>query len=107
MKVLFISLIQLGILALGAYLHSIPEYAQDSPFTRSGALLVAIGVLIEANYLSKISKDDKDGRHVVLWVQSLRIDEGKQPWLDKLQAGAGLFWIVLGTLVWGFGDLCF
>lgn len=84
------------------YLH-----VGSNAFARSGIILILLGIFIEGQFFTR----DKDGS-LILHSSTLTIpDEKELAQLHPLSAfkpGSGLFIIVVGTFVSGFGDLvCF
>lgn len=76
-------------------------------FSRSGAILVLLGMFIEGQFFIR----DKSGV-LILNSHILTIPDkeelAKNHPLSAFFPGTGLFLIVVGTFVWGFGDLvCF
>lgn len=71
---------------------------------RSGCLLVLFGVLIESKYVLRIIGDD-----VYTGAGNLIVSQPPEATTlkDKINRAIhhiGLVWVVIGTLLWGFGD---
>jgi hypothetical protein len=72
---------------------------------RAGCLVVVFGVTIESKYVLRIVGDE-----VYSGTNSMTIGKVPSPknFKEGLSRGAdhiGLVWALLGTLLWGFGDL--
>ncbi len=69
------------------------------------AIIVVFGILIESRYVLRIVGDD-----VYTGADSLTVGKAPTPntlkeFVEQFIHHIGLVWVVLGTLVWAFGDL--
>ncbi len=111
---IFILISSLIILSIGYWIQISVE--DSNAFSRSGALIVSLGIffgyldfrkvhndkldkVIEAWNLHKLEKDTTD--HVIDKVLNMK-ERG-----DKRVALIDISILIFGTLVWGFGDLLF
>ena len=71
-------------------------------FHRSGSMVVLLGVLISARRIIRLGEK----RRIVDWGLDDDTPEGKKVLLDeKAELIYGPFVAVIGTIVWGYGDL--
>ena len=79
------------------------HYCNINILPRYGALLIIFGIFVDGQHLIR----DKDGG-LVLNSNSLTISDefnSKKYRFAFLKPGGGLFLIIMGTLIWGFGDI--
>ncbi len=78
------------------------ETKNMSWFQRSGSIVVLLGVLISARRIIRLG----DKRRIVDWGLDDNTPEGKKVLLDeRAELIYGPFVAIVGTVVWGYGDL--
>ena len=72
-------------------------------FQSSGSILVILGIIFESKYILRSNEENKNT--IVGTVTILSEDEVDSSKPEKYKLHAGYFIILLGTLIWGYGDL--
>ena len=84
-------------------IYQCPEI-QNHWFQRSGSLLVIYGALFEAKYI--LRSIDGSGKLAGGLAAIGGPDEKTPLWsIENIKRHAGFFTILIGTLIWGYGDL--
>lgn len=109
MKALILALVSVLTLVLALYCDI--EFIGEQPyvaFARSGSLLVVFGALFESKFVLRIGEQNKlyIGGELTI-IESKFNKELTSSLIDKLATHAGFVVILLGTLIWGFGDLLY
>jgi len=76
-------------------------------FQRSGSLLVVIGAIFEGKYILRSSQA---GQVVLTGTVTIEKEEAKKECgfissLPDIKTHAGFYIIVIGTVIWGYGDI--
>jgi hypothetical protein len=75
-------------------------------FQRAGSLIVILGVIFESKYLLKVS--DTSTLYIKELKVGLDVDETineKETSIIDLKKHLGFYFVIAGTLIWGYGDL--
>lgn len=72
---------------------------------RAGCLLVIWGILIESRYVLRILDNNVYTGAEVLTIGEAPDPKSVKEYVKRMTQHIGLIWVVLGTFIWGFGDL--
>ena len=103
MKIFLHYILPLIIILIGLYLQTINFKNEYYPFMRSGAILVIIGIIIEMEYTVRNGSEGTvtRGSTTIIPKDSILPKKTFKEWLEHI----GIAWIIIGTLIWGFGDI--
>lgn len=103
---LFVSLVTIG-LSIYCDIMFIEEES-FSTFARSGSLLVIYGALFESKFILRVGQQNKLYVGGELTVIESKYNEELMPSLfQKVTTHTGFVVMLLGTFIWGFGDLVY
>lgn len=106
MKVIYRYIIPLFVVFVGYYIQEMSTASKDSiALARAGSLLVIIGVLIESKYVLRIIGDNVYTGAGNLVVDKVPSMESARQFFAQFMGHIGLVWVIVGTFLWGFGDL--
>jgi len=74
-------------------------------FPRAGALWVVVGVVFESKYILRTRGDGQTTFYGTLNMAKTEDENTEIFSIPNIKTHAGVVVIVLGTLVWGFGDI--
>lgn len=105
MKIIIRWITPIFLLVTGIYFQISADYKELLVLPRMGAVIVIFGILIESRYVLRIVGDD-----VYTGAETLTIGKAPTPktlkeFIRQFINHIGLVWVILGTLVWAFGDL--
>lgn len=114
MQLLHAYLLTIASLVVGATLSILEQDWQW--FSRCGSLVVVIGILLTSTQILEElhlmrQRRWRHDHHPDSWSNHDWVDETeshkkiRQPENDSSGRGQGLYLLILGTLIWGFGDL--
>ncbi|WP_373032922.1 hypothetical protein [Sulfurovum sp.] len=93
------------LLIIGIIFQMMEEYKTLLILPRMGALIVVLGILIESSYVLRIVGDNIYTGVGTLIEDKVPGPKTIQERITRFVYHIGLVWVVLGTLVWAFGDL--
>lgn len=92
-------------LIIGIFFQMMEEYKSLLILPRMGALVVVLGIIIESSYVLRIVGKDVYTGTFNLTIGEVPPAKTMKERITRFVYHIGLIWVILGTLVWAFGDL--
>lgn len=105
MKIILNWILPILAIIIGAYLQVFCVRDICLAFPRSGSLLVVLGIIIESKYVLRIFGDQVYSGAETMTIGKAPHPKNAQERIERFVAHIGLVWVIVGTLIWGFGDL--
>jgi len=104
MKTTTLIILTIVILCISIYFDNINFINETkSWFQSSGSLLVLLGIIFESKYILRSSEENENVFTGSVTIQSE--EEADTSTKKKITIHAGYFVVLLGTIIWGYGDL--
>lgn len=108
LKIFFVNYgLAIFIIIFGLYFQLICHEKNCLNFSRAGSLLVVLGLVLEGKYVLRVTDVYTHIRSDVLSISGddPRASKDFGDYMRKFHEHIGFIWIIIGTLIWGFGDL--
>jgi hypothetical protein len=92
------------LVSVGSLLLDIAGGFNELWFQRSGSILVVLGGLFEAKYILRTHEEGQTVFRGTLVIETDEPDD-QEPFGKRAKKHAGFVVVLLGTLIWGYGDL--